>query len=62
MSTKETQLLSLTKRMDVPDWKRTNVKWLKANLAKRNSDHSLFDQAMILIDEILQDNNLVKQK
>jgi len=47
--------------MDVPEWKRTNLKWLKENLAVRNSEHPLFKEAMELIDEIAREQNLIKQ-
>lgn len=48
--------------MDVPEWKRTNAKWLSENLAKRNANHSDFDKAMKIISEILHEKNLVKKK
>ena len=59
---KEERLSKIVKQMDVPDWKRSNLKWLKKKLGTRNSEHQFFEEAMELIDDLLHEKNLVKQK
>lgn len=46
------KLESLTKRMDVPDFKRRNVYWLRKHLAVRNDKHPNFQETITLINEL----------
>jgi len=47
------QLQELCSKMDVPVYKRDNVKWLKDHLAVRNKDHFNFPEAMRIVDLLL---------
>lgn len=38
------ELESLTSQVDVPDYRRTSVKWLLKHLKKKNSQHPNFDR------------------
>lgn len=48
------ELERITKKMDVPPYRRTNVRWLERNLAIRNAGKPEFDRAMQIIGELLQ--------
>lgn len=48
------QLGGITKKMDVPDYRRTDYRWLQRNLASRNSDKPGFDKAMVIIHELVR--------
>jgi hypothetical protein len=42
----------LTSDMDVPEFRRRKVPWLRRNLAIRNADHPNFAEAMGLVEEL----------
>lgn len=42
------RLYELTSKMDVPDHKRRNPKWLVKNLAARNAHHDNFKEALMI--------------
>jgi len=46
------QLETITMYMDVPSFRRRNVRWLRKNLKKRNADHPKYEDAMNLIEEL----------
>lgn len=46
------ELESLTKTMDVPEFKRRNVYWLRKHLADRNKSHKNFEKAFSIITEL----------
>jgi hypothetical protein len=48
------QLGELTRKMDVPDYRRTDYRWLAKNLAARNSAKTGFDKAMTIIQELVR--------
>lgn len=50
-------LESLTKKMDVPIFRRQDVRWLVKNLEKRNSSHENFNEAMRIVQNL---NNIGK--
>lgn len=52
ISDKLAQLEKLTKAMEVPDFKRRNVYWLRKNLAARNAKHKNYEQAMTIVTEL----------
>jgi len=46
------ELEALTKRMDVPDFRRVNIGWLYKNLKKRNQNHEDFEKAMEIVQRL----------
>ena len=48
------ELERITAKLDVPFYRRRNVRWLERNLAIRNSGKPGFDRAMEIIGELLQ--------
>ena len=48
------RLGELTKKMDVPVFRRTQPKWLSRNLSIRNSKHPNHDEAIVIIKELLR--------
>lgn len=46
-------LASLTRTMDVPDYRKRDVKWLDKNMSKRNSDHKNYSEAKQIVDELM---------
>lgn len=48
------ELERLTSKMDVPTYRRRNVRWLERNLALRNADRPEFQRAKEIIGELLQ--------
>lgn len=55
----ELKLGSLLKKMDIPDYRKNiqtihNYRWLEANLKKRNSEKGGFDEAMVILAELVE--------
>ena len=48
------ELEVLTRKMEVPDYRRTDYRWLSKNLAARNSAKTGFDEAMVIIRELVR--------
>jgi hypothetical protein len=48
------ELEQITRKLDVPLYRRRNVRWLERNLAIRNSGKPGFDRALEIIGELLQ--------
>jgi len=46
------KLEKITKKMDVPDYKRINIDWLQKNLGKRNKNHPQYDEAIKIVEEL----------
>lgn len=46
------QLRNLTNNMDVPAFRKTNVRWLLKNLMIRNSEHPDFNKTIELLQKL----------
>jgi hypothetical protein len=46
------ELKNLLKNMDIPEFRRTDISWLKRNLPFNNSEHPDFDRAWELLQEM----------
>ena len=46
------KLEKLTKFMDVPCFRYSNIKWLARNLKIRNANHPSYPEAQALVDEL----------
>jgi len=57
----EKELQEILNDMDVPKFRRNDLKWLVRNLGVRNSNHSKFPRAMEIIIQTLLENNQIKQ-
>ena len=49
---KYSELESLTKHMDLPDFRRTSVQWLVRNMKVKNGSHQNFNKAMEVVVEL----------
>lgn len=49
---KLTELEKLTRAMEVPEFKRKNVYWLRKNLASRNEKHRNYEKVMGIVTEL----------
>ena len=47
-------LQNILETMDVPEMRKTDIRWLSRNLGIRNSNHPNFQDAMNLIKELLK--------
>jgi hypothetical protein len=54
----EERLKSILSRMDVPETRKTDLRWLLRNLGIRNKNHPDFLEAMGLIGAILSNKGL----
>ena len=43
------ELEKLTRKMDIPVFRRSSVPWLQRNMAIRNSEHPNFEKAKVLV-------------
>lgn len=48
------ELLQITKSMDLPEYRRRNVRWLNKKISLRNSEHQQIDRAKEIIEQLLQ--------
>lgn len=46
------QLANLTLKMDIPHFRKQDVKWLLKNLSVRNKQHENFNKAMEIIIQL----------
>jgi len=46
------RLANLTSKMDVPEFRKTSIRWLQRNLAIRNSNHKFFKEANEIVDTL----------
>lgn len=46
------ELATLTKSMDIPDFRRTSIPWLFRNMSARNSNHVNFPKAQEIVVEL----------
>jgi hypothetical protein len=46
------QLANLTVDMDIPKFRKTDIKWLQRNLGVRNSKNENFDKAIEIITKL----------
>lgn len=49
---KMVELEKLTRKMNVPEFRRTSIPWLSRNLAIQNSKHPDFERASGLVSEL----------
>ena len=48
------RLEKLVSTMDVPVYKRRSVAWLQKNLSDRNQSHKNYQEAITIVDELVQ--------
>jgi hypothetical protein len=48
------KLGDLTKKMEIPVFRRQNPRWLSRNLSVRNSKHPNHEEAMVIVKELLR--------
>lgn len=48
------ELEAITRKMDVPEFRRRKVAWLERNLCVRNAQHPRYDEAMELIRALVK--------
>jgi hypothetical protein len=48
------ELLPILNTMDIPVLRKTDLQWLKRNLAIRNRNHPDFHRAMVIIHDLLR--------
>ena len=53
LASKLEKLEKLVSKMDVPVYRRRNVRWLQSHLHERNLQHKNYQQAMEIIEELL---------
>ncbi len=46
------QLANLTVDMDIPKFRKTDIKWLQRNLGIRNAGHENFEKAIEIITKL----------
>lgn len=49
---KMSELATLTKTMDIPDFRRTSIHWLSRNMSIRNSGHKNHERALELVTDL----------
>lgn len=47
------QLENITKKMDIPEFRRKKVVWLHKNMATKNKEHPQYEEAMQIIDILM---------
>jgi len=48
------ELVSITKKMDLPDFRRKNPRWLVRNMVVRNAEHPQYGRAQEIAKELLR--------
>jgi hypothetical protein len=51
------QLSSILRTMDIPQERRTDLRWLQSNLVFRNGDHERLADALSLIRRLIRNND-----
>ena len=48
------ELEKLTTKMEVPEFRRRKVAWLKRNLMIRNANHPKYEETMALVESLIK--------
>lgn len=62
MASKFDQLQTILNKMDVPEERKGDIRWLARNLGFKNSKHKDFDRALVLISELMITTTKVNNK